>query len=140
MMPVLDSARAFFGLSVRGWDGFGLYVRVFSFLCPKLNQVRTLTTLFPLPLSEAAPGCPKPGQCRLISNPSKQGLAIVQSPCKNSFSRAYSSPDLSSSAVVSLPSSFSGVPASCSSPLLISSSCLGGRIEAITVSSSLFIS
>lgn len=32
----------------------------------------------------------------------------------------------------SLPSRLSGIPGSCSSPVLISSSCFGGKIEAIT--------
>src|SRR5574342_1131130 len=43
-------------------------------------------------------------------------------------------------ASVSLPSSFSGCPGSCSSPELISSSCFGGRMETSTVFSSSFIS
>lgn len=46
----------------------------------------------------------------------------------------------SSLAFVSLPSSFSGSPGSCSSPELISSSTLGGRIETTTVFSSSLIS
>lgn len=138
-MPV-RTLRALFSLSCPKLGWVRTLKPFFRFLCPKLGPVRTLTTLFPLLLSEVAPRLSKGGPIQAHFNASKQGLAILQSPCKNSVSRAYSSPVLSSSAVVSLPSSFSGVPASCSSPLLISSSCLGGRMEAITASSSLFIS
>ncbi len=51
-----DSHTRFFDFSVRSWPGFGLSLRVFRFLCPKLAQVRTLSPAFSISLSEVGPG------------------------------------------------------------------------------------